>query len=703
MKRIIKFLLLLATALTTVFIAHINPFKGALFPICCALSIMIIFGTLGYFTLIKKQKILFIIPLILSICCMTFVLPAFADNAGNVDAATSEEWRNKISAAGDAVDSDSEFKKYYQTDDGKNEDYVAGYEPTTFNPDTADAAIKALDYCEKLQILERKSDSLHEKCKKIEQYNYMVAKIKNLMGTSCSPITSIIKNLVNKNECWPCDVTALVLVSIQKVTAAAYEVLRPAALSLLGVLTMLWLAYVTLAFFGKFGFARISEYLTNVLNKIVLVLVISAILTNNQTISSLYRFTISPVVAYSASLAQEFSESGRRAAKNAGSVLDMAQKIMSLGASSECSYCKNRGDTSSNTLFLDSVATNSILCMICTVYHQVAPMIALGQGITCFAGAASVSQSDQSALSAATAHGVTRLGAGIVGIFLIIMFSLIMLLIAFHVLSSILQLGFVLILLPLWLIAFVFKGTREYLKNAWALLMHAVISLVAISISTALIIIGFSDLLSGKLALALGWAMVKGSPNDILSTFTGELDQTAQAAGEGGSMFSGLTDSLIQYGIDSLIGVSPMQAVFLLVAFAFLSVSMINAAPELVERLFNLWLGKSIDAQGMMMDSARTAMKGVGVMSSSAKLLAGAGALGLGYMNSKTSQKKVENAQAARIQKYEEEQKQRQAAKEQTGQQTPTNTTGGTTGNSSGNANGNGTGSGNGTSPSGTN
>lgn len=698
MKRIIKFLLLLATTLTAVFIAHINPFNGMLFPICCAMSILIILGTLCYYTLIKKQKILFIIPLILSICCMAFVLPAFADNAENIDASTREEWRSKISSAGDAVDSDSEFKKYYQTKDGKNEDYVAGYEPTTFNPDIAESANKALDYCEKLQILERKSDSLHEKCKKIEQYNYMVAKIKNLMGTSCSPITSIIKNLVNKNECWPCDVTALVLVSIQKVTAAAYEVLRPAALSLLGVLTMLWLAYVTLAFFGKFGFARISEYLTNVLNKIVLVLVISAILTSNQTISSLYRFTISPVVAYSASLAQQFSDSGRRAAKNAGSLLDVAKKIMSLGSSSECSYCKNRGDISSNTLFLDPIATNSILCMICTVYHQVSPMIALGQGITCFAGASTVSQSDQSALSAATSHGVTRLGAVLVGMFLIIMFSLVMLLISFHVLSSILQLGFVLILLPLWLIAFVFKGTREYLKNAWALLMHAVISLVAISISTALVIIGFSDLLSGKLALALGWAMVKGSPNDILSTFTGELDQTAQAAGEGGSMFSGLTDSLIQYGIDSLIGVSPMQAVFLLVAFAFLSVSMINAAPELVERLFNLWLGKSIDAQGMMMDSARTAMKGAGVMSSSAKLLAGAGALGLGYMGSKISQKNVENAQAARIQKYEEEQKQRQAAKEQ---QISTNTTGGATGN--GNANGNGTGSGNGTSPSGTN
>lgn len=630
MKHILRMILIfLFLAIAYVVVRFNLRMPEFIFPICFGLSIVMVIGTICYFKFIKKQKIFtFLFMALVATFC--FSPTAFSADAGTLKGIINAN-KSTLESKG------SELQDYEAIMNGTKE-------VTKFDFDAYEAAHKINSACKELEQQSSSLSSYKKTCEDAQKYIDISGKVSNMMAVGCSPIKFLIKRLLNKNDCWPCDATALVISSIQRIAAASHNVLRTAALNLLGAFFLLWLAYVTLVYFGKFGFARVSEWLTNILNKSILVLCIAMFL--HAPISEIYKYTVSPFVSFSADLSQMFADEGRRAAKAEGSIFKTLTNIASLGSGNgECSYCKKRGGGYvGSTAYLDKESVNSMLCMVCTVYHEVAPMIGLGQGMICFAGSAPTTNSENSMFGAVSNFTLPKPGPLAIGLTLILSFSLVMMLIAFHVILCVLQLGFVIILLPFYTMAFAFKATREYTKCAWDLLMHAMMSLVALSIAVALVMVGFSSLLDTKMALSLGLAMMDdSSPTQIMDVFSGKEDfSKAMGGGEG----SGGLDvaNIAKTVILNNLGISPFRAVMLLLVFCILAVRLINAAPEIVERLLNVWISRNADPQNMLMQGTQYTMRGV---STTTKALIAGGSLAIAKRNRDKERREAEEVRAA--------------------------------------------------------
>lgn len=618
-KHLVQFFLLLVVFLLAGMVSQIHLDGQSVFLACFSLSLIVFIGLVAYLKLYKKQKI-FVATLLALLIGINFASPAYAVDVSKLvykaDSEQGKELIEKIGNNGSRLSRIEVLAQYHDIMDG-----TIPPDEITLDGDDLKVAQETLTYCYQVDGW-KGFGKTEQACQNAQAVADIAGKISNTLGKGCSPINVMIKNLVNKKQCWPCDITMLVIASIQSVAESAYPATSAAALNLLGALFLLWLAFVTVTFFGKFGFARISEYLTNVLTKGVLVLIMALFL--HLPALELYKLTVSPFIAFTAELAETFSDVGRVEAKRAGKVLNILKKIMNLGSNSECKYCEGSGYKGS-TAFLDAESVNGLLCVVCTVYHQVSPMIVLGQGLSCFADVSKVSNSGSSTMSAEGTSVIPRMGSLLTGAMIIMVFSFMMIIIAYYIVVSVLQLGFVIVLFPFWLVAFVFKATREYTKNAWGLVMNSMVSLIALSLSVALVLIGFSKLLSGKLALSLGLALVMGRPIDVMGAFSG-IDTLVAESQNKSSIFDGLTDTLIKMAIDSVVGMSPIQAVMLLVAYAFLSVSMINGSVQFVERLLSIWLNRSADPHGTIMDGIKKAGKGLQGMATMSSAVAGVAA-----------------------------------------------------------------------------
>ncbi len=648
MKHIIRLFFFICLISMGAVLSQLNLGNGqAVFWVCFGLTLIIGGSACFYFIRVKNHKLLLLIGVALFSVCLFSGSIGYADsvrvsNLGQQD--KLNDYKSWVSSFESALKNDNTLKDY----DG----IMDGTKIPVINGETAQLASRANLACQMLEYSDsNEAGSYEDTCENAKKYTDVVGKVYNSMGSGCSPIASIVKNILNKNSCWPCDVTALVITAIQEVAKSSHEVMTKAALNLMGGLFLLWLAYVTLAFFGKFGFARISEYLTNVLNKAILVLIVAAFL--HLPVPEIYSKTVSPFVQFTAGLTQVFSQEGEAAAKKAGKTLHILQNIITGGTNPKCKYCDNMSSSMADDSpsFLDQGSVNGLLCTVCTVYHQVAPMISLGQGLSCFSGMSQKSNSDSSTIGGTSSFGVPRIGALLAGTTIVLIFSFLMFMIAYYIISSVLQLGFVIILLPFWMVAFVFKATREYTKNAWILVLHAMGTLISLSLNVALVMVGFSELLSGKVALALGWGIISGSPTTVMDAFTGGEIFQSQSEGDG-SFFSGLTDKLIDFAVNQAIGMSPTHAILLLIAYAILSITIVSNTSFFVERILDAWINREANPQGEMMAGIQAAGKGIGSMSRLGAAGAGAavGAVSASYarMRDKLDKQRAEASKSSK-------------------------------------------------------
>ncbi|MBQ9089552.1 MAG: hypothetical protein IJY58_00675 [Alphaproteobacteria bacterium] len=605
MKRILRLLAFLTILVVTGFLTRIPAYAHIIFPVCMTLSVLVFLFAVYYVKCVLKKDIFVWVLFIFLIATMGGT-PVWAQSIGqkNADAVDKAEvlrMRNYITQNKNAV---CEVDK-----DGKATDAA---DNQMYDPKTLEKAQTIYSYAKLLQGQQVSFNDEALTC--AESYINKAASVQKGFSQKCSPITTLVKTYLNEDSCWPCDITGLMLASIQRVAVASYDVVRSMSLMLLGVLFLFWLAYVTLAFFGKFGFARISEYLTNVLNKAVIVIIVAALL--HAPLVNVYRMVVSPFVQYAASLAITFSEIGSREVKKGGNlVTEMARFI---GGSAKCKWCSQTGDmTVASNQFLDQGTVNAMLCTVCSVYKQVSPMIALGQAITCYSTSAPKSFAAKPSMSeSGSAYSFPSISGLFVGLLFVILFSLLMVVVGFYIMSATMKLGFVLVLTPVWLVLFVFKGTRTYTSKAWILIVHSMVTLVAISIAVSMILIGFTVLLPTKTIIGFIIMSIKSSPTQMLSSFAGVLDgkdplSDGSDSADGGSWASGITDTLVDSAISSITDFSPLQTMIVFASFAFLSIQILDKASTIVERLTNSWINLGNTGVSAMVKGSSTGLSTV--------------------------------------------------------------------------------------------
>lgn len=294
-------------------------------------------------------------------------------------------------------------------------------------------------------------------------------------------------------KCWPCGIASLMLESIEGVVFNLEDYLKSVALWMLGIFTLFWIALRTLIFLGKLGTASNSEYFTDLLKRLILVSIAAAFL--HAPLSSFYRITLSPIIDIGAIITDTIS------GINTGSMGTINDKIDNSGSILGCACCSdidsNCNDAAekigdrkpSTTLLLDKETRAGLMCMTCMVYKQTAPMIASGQGMMHYS---LKNKHWYSVVASWVTLGLTDLlpvpfGMFVFGLLLIILFSILAFIVAFKLLDIFMQLGFVIILTPFLIAAFPFPMARQYTKKGWEFLVHAVLSVIALSLGTSLL------------------------------------------------------------------------------------------------------------------------------------------------------------------------------------------------------------------------
>ena len=604
MKRLLKGLFFLALLFAAGMLAQIPSYTYIVFPICIGLCTLLILFAFGYIKFVLKKDLfvwIFIIVLLVPITTKPVIA---ADAAEKTDRERIAEMESYIRSHTNEICSLTNEKDAAGNTNESSKSRM-------YDPAKLEIAQKMIDYG--IQLGSNGISSNGYKC--AEKYAHKAGAIQKSFSSKCSPITTLVKTYLNRNSCWPCDITALVLDAIQRVAVNSYEFVRQAALSLLGILFLFWLAYVTLVFFGKFGFARISEYLTNVLNKAVLVLIVAALL--HAPLVNVYRLTVSPFVQYAAGFALTISNIGNGKVLSDQNLITMMARV--FGGKPKCKWCDDIANTGVGSgKFLDEGTVNAMLCTVCSVYKQVSPMIALGQAITCYSTSAPKSFQGNPNLSQTGSFSIPSFTGLFFGMALIILFSILMVIIGFYIMGATMKLGFTLILMPVWMVLFIFKGTRAYTAKAWTLIVHSMGTLIAVSLSAAMILIGFNNLLPNKAIIGFIITTMKSSPTEILGSFaavwTGN-DPLSSGSDSGDGWASGLTDKLVDYGISQLTGgYSAMQTVILFAVFGLLSIQIIDKSAAYIERLVNAWINVGNTGAEALAQGAGQGLSAIGAM-----------------------------------------------------------------------------------------
>ncbi len=602
MKQLLKGLFLLILFALTGSLTLMPTYAYIIFPACVFLSIILVLFSFGYIKFVLKKD-LFIWIAIIFLAIPMFSSPIYAaDAAAKTDQISRQQKENYIKQHTSEI-----CNLVNEKDSAGNTNEAA--KQHMYDPAKLEIAQKMLSYGLELG----KSGIATEGYKCAEKYANKAGEIQKSFAKKCSPITTLVKSYLNRESCWPCDITALVIDAIQRVAVNSYEFIREIAISLLGIMFLFWLAYVTLVFFGKFGFARISEYLTNVLNKAVLVLIVAALL--HAPLVYVYRITVSPFVQYAAGFALTLSDIGNQQVLSDQSLITTMARV--FGGKPECKWCDDVGNTGIGSgKFLDEGTVNAMLCTVCSVYKQVSPMIALGQSITCYATSAPKSfAANPSVSQAGSSFSIPSMTGLLMGIALIFLFSILLVIIGFYIMGATMKLGFTLILMPIWMVLFVFKSTRTYTSKAWTLLVHSMGTLIAISLAVAIILIGFNNLVPTKTLVGFIVTSIKSSPTEMLSSFAavwnGEDPLSGSDSSDSGSWASEIRDQLVDLGISQVAGGSAIQTVILFAIFGLLSKQLVDKSSAYIERLINAWINMGNTGAEALAKGAGTGLSAV--------------------------------------------------------------------------------------------
>lgn len=365
-----------------------------------------------------------------------------------------------------------------------------------------------------------KGSELNQAYKCAKEYLNNAAKVKKRNESAGMTVAERIIN--ESNNCWPCDIAFLVLESTQAMVSVTTGTITYVALMMLGIFSLFWLAFRVLKLVGQMGYANNSEFFSDLFGRFVAVVIAAVIL--QMPIIDFYRITLSPLIGLTGTLTSKFSEYALADTSEKSFNEQISEKLKSQSKSGElsCSYCKNAADpeytiehTMSFIPVIDDQTTNTLLCIACSIYTQLVPMTASGRAMYRYAGW----DNDWDFLILSFPDPFLCF---ILGLALIIGFSLLMFLVAFKIIDIFIRLSFVIVLTPLFVTAWAFPFSRQYAERAWQYILFSLFEFLALSVVTALLMNLFIAMLPDDSVSELINAMTNTDVEKLYEAFTGE-------------------------------------------------------------------------------------------------------------------------------------------------------------------------------------
>lgn len=262
--------------------------------------------------------------------------------------------------------------------------------------------------------------------------------------------------------CWACQFFSTTYSSAGKVAELAYENMRSVALNLLAVFLALWIAFRTLSFFMSFRVPNYTEYWVSLTGRIMRAIFAAAVLANTQVLMKFINLIVEPVILI---------------------FIQLSMRI--IGANDQAFAVGSNINVGTN--FTDNPAFPAAVgTQLENLIYRIQVALSIGRSL----GWRMMVDTDFSGF--------------FLGLFVLGIFFLLVIFFPYYFIDAILRLGFVVILFPLFVVAWVFPKTATWALRAWQLFFSALIQIliacifVALAVST---IEGFTQLRGYNLIL----------------------------------------------------------------------------------------------------------------------------------------------------------------------------------------------------------
>ncbi len=306
-------------------------------------------------------------------------------------------------------------------------------------------------------------------------------------------------------KCWPCGIVDTLLESVEKIAFSIEDYMKRLGLILLGIMTLFWLAFRILTFIGQMGMGGQDELMSDILRRLFVVLCTVAVL--QVPLTAFTSIAISPFVSIGTGISNEISKLKLTNEPSFVDELGQASNAACSCCSDFSSTCDDGGSASQSTgiqksttrLFSEKDRAD-LLCATCRIYKQTLPFSISGQLMMrySFKNKNPVSEFISAITGGASDYIPWPFPMYILGIVIVIVFTLFAFFAAFKLIDIFIRLSFVFILLPLLIAAYPFPISREYSKTGWEFFVHAILSLIALSIGMALVSLLFTSFLPGN-------------------------------------------------------------------------------------------------------------------------------------------------------------------------------------------------------------
>ncbi len=335
---------------------------------------------------------------------------------------------------------------------------------------------------------------------------------------------SVGKSGTKSTACWPCDIAYVVFMVIQALSMKLSDIMAETGFKLLMIATAFFLLAKAA---GMVLTSKGGTFFKQIMSTLLGVMIVSLILKNNgQYLSVVYSQFLNPVITMGLSISDDIQKSvGAESSyfkKSVGyqpfykRVENSASRALTgMTKTNFLDYCKFGGSSSSSSNifsdFLTSVRNGAFpsikqnfpglvsdseqktlltdelqaqfLCMTEKFYYQSRPFIVMGQTLINFASHDTESPPDTDT-SFPEEMKMWLLGALLVGLFGYFSF-----IVAFRIIDIFLRIGFVMVLMPLFIAAIVFPVTRDFTKKGWQFLFQIIVEFIGLSISMSFVML----------------------------------------------------------------------------------------------------------------------------------------------------------------------------------------------------------------------
>lgn len=406
-------------------------------------------------------------------------------------------------------------------------------------------------------------------------------------------------------HCWVCNVISALLRGIGNLSAAVDEPMRNMALDLLGIIFLFWIAAKVFSLFFNMMAGGVADFVSEFIRRFLLVMIAAVFLLSPLT--DFYSVIINPFAQMASGFSMRMIDAanGKKDRADGGDQTVAEQAVGQQTADDylNCCYCThscvgaNQLDMGKAGL-LDSETLDAMLCITCQSYRQVMPLVVAGQTVAC----------------TGWNKGLKGSVEYVFGWALIVIFTWVVIGVAFYVLDIFFRLAVVFILMPFFIATFPFPSTRFYSKKAFDLFIFCFLQFLGLGIVLAILCALFLTILPNSAA--------NNGPGTMMQLIeTLKSDNTQDVYG----FFSAGAD-----------GLSPLRTLLICLVTAVIAHRIISSSERLITSVSGMFVPTTQTGNEVMMEVRNLAVmtssaisKFIGEMTSKANLSGlGAGIMG---------------------------------------------------------------------------